>query len=106
MLSTLPVNSRPPSASMPAFARWPVRMLLAGARLCEPALGDADAGFGLGNLRPRGVGGGALGVGGGGRRVELLLRHFVLREQTAETLHIARGLRRVRFRLAKLRLCG
>ena len=66
------------------------------ARACtELALGDADAGLGFGDLRPRRIGRGFLRVGGRDRRVELLLRDFVLREQAAQPLDVARGLGRV-----------
>ena len=77
---------------------------LAGARLRQPALGDPDAGFGLGDLRPRRVDGGALRLGGRDGRVELLLRDLVLGEQALQPLDVARGLGRVGFRLAQPRL--
>ena len=71
------------------------------ARCCghaqSPVCAAATSDFG-------GVGGGAGRVGRGDRRVELLLRDFVLGEQRLEPLDVARGLGRGRLALAQPRL--
>ena len=79
-------------------------LLFAGARLDEPAFGDADAGFGLGDLRARRIGRRLLRFGCADGAVELLLRDLVLGEQALQPLDVARRLRGVCLRLAHARL--
>jgi len=66
-----------------------MRLLFAGARLHQPALGDANARFGFDDLRSGRVGGGLRALGGRHRAVELLLRDLVLREQASQPLDIS-----------------
>ena len=77
-----------------------VCLLFAGAGLHQPALGDANAGFGFDHLRPRRVGGRLRAIRRGDRAVELLLRDLVLREQAAKPLDVARRLDSVGLRFA------
>jgi hypothetical protein len=80
----------------------PVSAVASSARACC----SPDAGFSFGHLRARRVDGGFLRLGGGRRRLELLLRHLVLRQQTAQPFDVARRLGGVRLRLAQPRLRG
>ena len=59
------------------------------------AFGDANARFRFDHLRARRFDRRLLRVGGGARRVELHLRHFVLRQQSAVALDVLGRLRRV-----------
>ena len=83
-----------------------MRLLFAGARLRQAALGDADPRVGLGHLRSGRIGGRLLGLGSGDSRLELLLGNFVLGREPAQSLHVARCFRRVRVRLALTGLEG
>ncbi len=74
-------------------------LLFAGARPHQLAFRYLDAGLRLRDLGLRGFDGGALHIGRGHRRVELLLRHLVLGEQAAQPLDVAGGFRGVRFDL-------
>ena len=77
-----------------------LRLFFADVRLHQPALGGTQSGLRFGDAAFRRIERRALRIGRGNGRVVLLLRHFVLGEESFQALDVARRLRGVGLGLA------